>query len=291
MDEKVSFEEFLFGDGNDIVIDDMEFCTDRIIMLPKIRPHQLERAVRMSIQYCQNVDFRRRILEKINECPVLIYQLFRRGVFSFEEIKPLLINRNTILLCYYFRNQINDFGSFIHGKSKLNDIYECILNNENNIEQLIEYGFLPSSVEYCLKYDAIDHLVKFDILNKEAKWSPFEWSFKPKSLYLLSFSGFFGSIKCFKYLLMKGFDINIDVISMIICSGCLGLFHLCQSQQFLTNESVCKASEYFHIPLLVFMLENGFEINAKDLLDEFLNLKELLFIMLLLMVILVLLNI
>jgi len=51
MDQKVSFERFLFGDGNEIKINDMEFCVNRIFMLPKIRPHQLEKAVCLSIEY------------------------------------------------------------------------------------------------------------------------------------------------------------------------------------------------------------------------------------------------
>ena len=57
MEEKVSFEDFLFGEGNEIIIDDMEFCVDRIVMLTKIRPHQLEKAVRLSVEYCKSAGF------------------------------------------------------------------------------------------------------------------------------------------------------------------------------------------------------------------------------------------
>ena len=63
---------------------------------------------------------------------------------------------------------------------------------------MIEYGFVPSSIEYCLKYDAIDEFTDFNITNQEAKWNK-----KPKYLDLLSFSGYFGSIKCFKHIIMK----------------------------------------------------------------------------------------
>ena len=156
---------------------------------------------------------------------------------------------------------------------------------------MIEYGYLPSSIEYCLKYDVIDDLVVFDDLNQEARWSPFEWSDKPDYIDLLSFSGFFGSIECFKHLLMKGLEINDFVLSNIVCSGCLDLFRLCQEQQFITPNLICKASEFCHIPLLVYMFENGADINIKDNCVEFLYLIGLLFILLLKMAILVLLNI
>ena len=134
-------------------------------------------------------------------------------------------------------------------------------SNETDIDQLIEFGYLPSSIEYCLKYDVIDDLVKLNILNQEAKWSPFEWSTKTEYLDLLSFSGFFGSINCFKFLLMNGFEINDRVLSMVVCSGCLVLFHLSQGQQFFTAKAFCKACEFFQLDLLVFMIENGANIN------------------------------
>jgi len=291
MDQKISFERFLFGDGNEIVIDDIEFCVDRIVMLPKIRPHQLEKGVRLSVEYCQIADFRRKLLEKSYNCPVLIYQLYKRCVFAFGEIEPFLSHRDTFLLCYYFRKEIQDFESFIESKFKPSGIDESFFENEYYMDQLIEYGYLQSSIEYCLKYDVINDLLNIDNLNQEAKWSPFEWSFKPQYLDLLSFAGFFGSIKCFKHLLMKGFEINDNVLSMVVCGGSFDLFHLCQGCQFITPNLICKASEFFHLPLLVFMTENGADINAKTKKVKFFYLMILLFIGLLLMVILVLLNI
>jgi len=324
MEEKITFERFLFGDENEIAIDDMEFCVNRIIELPRIRPHQLEKTVRLSVEYCKIADFRRKLLDKPNKCPVLIYQLYKRSVLSFEEIKPFLNDRDAFLLSYYFRKEIQDFASFIKRKYKPGGLEETFLENENDIDQLVEYGFLPSSIEYCLKYDVIDSLLNTDDFNQKAKWSPFEWSNKPEYLDLLSFSGFFGSIKCFKNLLMKGLEIKENVLSMVVCSGCFDLFHICQGQEFLTPNLVCKASEFFHLPLLVFMIENGIDINckfkdnqtplhyaaekghlsvveylvnqkadinAKTTSVEFLYLMKFLFIELLIMVILVLLNI
>jgi len=291
MEAKISFEGFLFGEGNEIRINDIGFCVDRIVMLPKIRPHQLDKAVRLSIEYCQIADFRGKLLEKSNECHVLIYQLFKRGIFVFEEIEPFLCSRDTFLLSYYFRNEIKDFYSFIKNKSKPYGIDESFFENEHYLDQLIEYGYLQSSIEYCLKYDVIDNLAVFDNLNQEAKWSPFEWSYQPQYLSFMSFCGFFGSIKCFKHMLMKGFEINDNVLSMVVCGGCFDLYHLYKGHQLETPNHVCKASEFFHQPLLVFVIENGADINAKDTSVEFLFLIGLLFIMLLIMVILVLLYI
>jgi len=284
MEAKVSFENFLFGDGNEIAIDDIDFFIDRLIKLPRIRPHQLEKAVRLSIEFSTLVDFGRKLLEKSNECPVLIYQLYKRGIFQFGDIRQFLSNDNTFLLCYYFRKEIGDFENFIKSKDKPDDFDEStieFLENANDIDQLIEYGYHPSSIEYCLKYDVIDDIYYFDNLYKKAKRSPFEWSYNPEYLDLLSFSGFFGSIKCFKHLLMKGFEINDNVLSMVVCSGCLDLYNLCQGPQFSSNDFVFKASEFCHLSLLVFMVENGADIYAINFNVEFLYLMRLLFMYLL----------
>jgi len=55
-------------------------------------------------------------------------------------------------------------------------------------------------------------------------------------------TGFFGSIKCFKSLLMKGFEIKKNVLYMVVYSGCFDLFHLCQGQEFVSTKLLCEAS-------------------------------------------------
>jgi len=39
MEEKMAFEQFLFGDGKEVFINDMEFCVDRIIMFMQVYVH------------------------------------------------------------------------------------------------------------------------------------------------------------------------------------------------------------------------------------------------------------
>jgi len=278
MEERILFEKFVFNDEKAIFINEIEFCIDRIIFLPQIRPHKLEKAVKLSEEYCQISDFRRKMLEKSIECPFLIYRLYKKGFFKFYELDPFLMRRDSFLLCYYFRKEIDDFNSIIQCKEPPNVIDKSFLENENEIDQLIEFGFYPSSVEYCLKYDFIDDFSDLNIKNQEAKWSPFEWSKKPKYLDLLSFSGYFGSVKCFKHLLMRGFEINNQVLSMVVCSGSFDLYHLCKGPGSLSSDCLCMSSEFFHLSLLAFMIENGADINGKDNSFELNCLIKLLFI-------------
>jgi len=65
----------------------------------------------------------------------------------------------------------------------------------------------------------------------------------------------------------KGLEINENVLSMVVCGGSFDLFHLCQGQPFVTPNLVCKASQFFHLPLLVFILENGSDVNDNDKIE------------------------
>jgi len=77
---------------------------------------------------------------------------------------------------------------------------------------------------------------------------------------------------------MKGFEINDDVISMVVCSGCIDLYHICQVQNFSQTSFVCKASEFFHLPLLVLMKKHVYDVNSRDKYVEFQYFLQLLFI-------------
>ena len=72
-------------------------------------------------------------------------------------------------------------------------------------------------LKFLFKYDEFEDLESMTLKyynKKECEWSPFEWSMKPKSSDFLSFSGFFGSLKCFKVLMLSGFVIN-ELFSMM----------------------------------------------------------------------------
>jgi len=55
---------------------------------------------------------------------------------------------------------------------------------------------------------------------------------------------------------------------MVVCSGCLDLFHFCKGYRMWDIESVIMASEYCHLSILAFMIENGSDINTKDVFNK-----------------------
>lgn len=266
MENQIALENYLYGDELEITYDlsDIDYLADRIIKLPSLRPFDILKSERLCDVFCKNNDFRQKILNMINECPVLIYRLFMRGVFTFSEIEPFLHGRNSYILCFYFRKEISNFDTFIKTKIKPYFFDDSFFENETEIDFMIEHGFVDNSIEYCLKYDDIDVFRIFNISDDNmAKWSPFEWSRKPESLELLSFSGFFGSIKCFKHIIMNNFYINNQVRFSILSSGVSNLIRLNNAEIISLNGNVAIPSVFCRLSLVAYLIENGADINAK----------------------------
>ena len=53
MEDRIAFECFHFDDKKDITINDVDFLVDRILMLPKLHPHSLDKAVKLTVDFCQ----------------------------------------------------------------------------------------------------------------------------------------------------------------------------------------------------------------------------------------------
>jgi len=270
MDKYIDFENYILGESKDFTSDlfDVEYCVNKLIYLPTFRPFLVDKAVSICANYCSNRDFRKKLLKKSNLCPVLIYRLYKNGILLFNEIEPYLIDDCSIL-CFYFWKEIKNFKSFILNKGRHKHVDKSLLENENALSLHIEYGFHPSSAEFCLKYDDIDNFRDLNISEYgDAVWSPFEWSCKPKYLDFLAFSGFFGSINCFKHLLLNGYQIDDEVISMVVCSGSLDLFRLCNGENGNGNEDIFNASIFCHLSFVKFFVENGTDVNTKNVKVE-----------------------
>jgi len=267
MDECFQIENFLYSESfeKEFKPDNISFFIEKVIQLPSLRPFLLEKACRLCIDYCMGIEFRQLFLTKSTQsCPVIVYRLFRSGILVFDEIIPYLENKNSYILSFYFRDQIQDFSRFVLNKFKPGCYDESYFSNESDINGMINYGFIPSSIEYCLKYDDIEALLSKNCNKHDSlKWSPFEWSQKPKALDFLSVSGYFGSIRCFKHLMMNGFVINDVVISHIVCNGNGDLFHLCTGESCFSN-LICGPAEFNQIPLLEYMIERGYDLNYED---------------------------
>jgi len=273
MKDQIAFESMIFRekpDFNYMECDDIDFMTRIFVQYPKIRPLNYSQFVAFSLNYMSIEELRIKILEKgIDSCPSLIYRLFLKGVFAISEVEEAILLSQKKYHYLFFKKYIVDCSPFIPEfdiviDSKEEDMWKY--DEYPELQLLIDYGFLPSSIEYCLKYDDIERLKSLS--NRVSKqnvcmWNPFEWSNKPSHMDFLSFSSFFGSIQCFRFLLLMGYQLNDFVPSNAVCSGNFNIFYLCEPFK-IAKGLFHKAAEYFWVSFAKLFLEEGLLIDEKD---------------------------
>jgi len=276
-EQSIYCNEPVFGKSELVELD---FYIEKLINHPRLRPHFLDSIVDLCLFYCNSIPFREILLEKsFTICHVLIHRLYLSGVYSFNEINEYLKNKSIFIPCYYYRKEIFDFNIFIGNKTIPVGFEREKWLDESFTNLCIKFGFAPSTIEFCLKYDDIESLLRITsdstiILPDTVQWSPFEWSHCPKSLDILSFSGFFGSVRCFKFLLMKGYCIDQNTICSVIYSGQLDEFYICHNNGFDCSDYIDRAAEFCRIELFRYMIDNRTErdlTGAKYLIYRFIR--------------------
>jgi len=260
----IEFEQHVFNElkiSFNKPIKDYSFAVDCMIRLPKYRPHSLDKAVSFCLVHLKDIGFKNELIKRASlDCPILIHRLFLIGALSCDDFAEWIVQCRHFISYYYFKNEKLDFPHDLI-KSGSEEIKRYGKNfDDYEVELLIKYGFLPTSIGFCLKYDDIDNLEKLlytkgDKREDSVIWSPFEWTKMPEKRDLLSFSAYFSSIRCFKLLLYNNYRINQDVIEAVVCSGSLDLFHLCVHDNLYPGLLISKASEFSHLELIQYLVE------------------------------------
>jgi len=266
----VDFEDSIYGERvvfYDVGMIDASFCANRLVRNVTFRPFQLEKVVEICYKFSSDALFREKTInEAFLVCPVLVYRLFLMGVYTIKEIESHLNRPHKFTTCYYFRNYIRDYERYLENTELPDGFDSRDYIDFEKIDLMIQYGFVPSSIEFSMKYDDLQGLLgHFCGIHVDSKvcWSPFEWSREPKSFEYLSFCGLFGSLKCFKYLLMNGYSVNNDVLCSVVFGGSTDLLHLSMNE---SNMGICflAAAEYCRLSIMKFLLEQGVYIDEKD---------------------------
>jgi len=268
--EQITFENMIYNDNPLFEYRDIsnkDFLVSLVGLYPKLRPHYLDEYAKLVSFYLNEDSFRKDVIEKaFIACPTIFQRLYKMNVFSQDEIVYYLNIHKKKFLCLFFKDDFEiDMIEFIEDQDY--NQYKCDLE----LNKLVCFGFYPSSLEYYLKYDdfeGLKNLADHKQLGNICKWSPFEWSLKPKNFDFLSFCGFFGSIKCFKYLLLLGSMFHENCISCLICGGSLEL--LMNDFLPLTNnlDLLHIASAFNRLSHIVLLIAQGNDINSRNSYNE-----------------------
>jgi len=229
---------------------------NKIIFFIGIRPLKIEDYC-ISIAKINNFAFKNSVIEFGNrKCPKLLFELFKIGWISMDEIEREILKYPTILCQMYFYDIHKIFSQENYDYWGVSEFYEekyvCAPDDHKDYKS---FGFPRNSVQYAIKYDEIDEfknhctVTGFD-MDQELESNPFEWSEINRFLSLLAFSAHFGSIKCFKFLIMSGVEPIENDLDSVVFSGNLDIFHvyISEDEEELTR-ALPFSVNYFHFEL------------------------------------------
>ena len=191
--------------------------------------------------------------------------LYDLGCFTLEEME---IDEQY----EHFADVIPDYYSFIPPELQDSEALKCFYVTKEWVYE----GYNRLSLEYFLKYDDIDSFQQNTIQEGfnfmadayqgrfinlfstiESKSRSIMNTFQNKDYNYLELSSFYGSIKCFKFLLMNGCDISQHAFNCAFVSGEVEIVRLCIQKAFeVTNYQAQIASIYFRNELENWMHES-----------------------------------
>ena len=265
-----------------IPIDDIIFLTSEISLYLKIRSNNLKLLIEI-IEYFNNIKEIKKIFLKylkifcLKKCPILIYHLIKINIFDFKnDILPNKITEISRLVFYPFYLEYSPKKVFFSNKlyfyyKKFNYL---INNNIEKFEELINYGWAKGSIEYIIKYDEIelfkDFILKNPLISKEKIiWSPFELKKKPINLDYYSLFGIFGSLNCFKYLLINLSE-NFNFLKYdLISSGNLEMISLYKIEPSQYISSLINSNYFKYENLIEYYLQYFNNLNELNVSEVF----------------------
>ena len=237
---------------------------------------------------------------------LLIYSISIRpkqaDIFCFL-ISKLLLNfpeKRTILLDNISFNKICEDYSFANEVLKLHGFYdhdyetkkETVLSLYN--EESLGYNLIEDNIKYLQDYvnsnysEAKEIVLRVNrrcplngILKIPIQWRACPGDLKTKDINLLDYCCFFGSIKCFKFLKINGFEPGKYIQGMSISGGNLEIIHDIEQMGFSFDYCYEYSIQYHHRAINEWLLSNyKCELISLTNCIKFLNYEAFLFMLL-----------
>lgn len=203
--------------------------------------------------YIHDIDFDGigAMYEIIQKIQISYYLLYKSKHITKEKYKQCL--KNTNRSCEYLterRNRINYYKIFNHSED-LCPYYKAIFHDDVDLLQNI-----------------IEH-TNFDI-QKAIKFPIFKLYNFFSSPILLEYSAFYGSIRCFKYLLMKSNDVDYSqLLEYAVAGGNIEIIHITENMSHDLNilknvKLLYMAITFMHNELIEYIVDNyGVKIDGE----------------------------
>ena len=210
----------------------------------------------------------------------IIFQKNKRILLFLFEEKIITITKKMITTFsnYKFRK-----GNFLQFFSNEINVFDRKQNdNSEDFEEKRKIGENDSFICQLIREDKIDEFVShinqsnLNIKTFEINPSIFETNsfLVKKTVSLIEYSAFFGSIQIFNYLLLNGAELKPNLFLYAIHSNNQEIFHLLEEKKvkFISEKYLKEAIKCHHFDIENYIIENYFQkINFHDFLPKFLK--------------------
>jgi len=203
----------------------------------------------------------------------LIRVLYSEGCFTIEEILEMVVSTREYwqFLCYFIdvipEIELRISNSYVHSMlSQYIQTYKA--DNWKIYREMIEYGFPKDSIFYLIRYDRYDDLPKylstpnFDI-NQKIEYSPFQIISRIQIDSLLAFAAAWGSINCFKIILLNGGSVTSNVAICAFFGGNIEIIRLIEPDYYGNGECLSKCISSGHYEIANWFLEQNSDFSSQ----------------------------
>jgi len=257
---------------------DIPFLCYEISYFVRIRPFLLKEISNVCVEILKKLNdhdtFKQRLMFCcFNGSFCLIYQLYRQGIYRIDEIIKGIEFRPLISAAIYFARDIPDFLEYA---SRLDNYLkwasfmpELFGDNYQLLDEYIECHWKKNTIGYSLKYDDLNMFQQFQIIpgfswENEIEWSQFEPTLIPKSRSPLSVSALFSAVKVFRFALLNGAKVNIEVLKSSLHGGNYDIIHFSENLSSSISLLLFEAGKFWRNDLFDWIKEKNPEVNIYD---------------------------
>ncbi|EAY08287.1 hypothetical protein TVAG_401410 [Trichomonas vaginalis G3] len=289
MNSIIDTYNMLINDGYHQTIHQVKFITQEIVYASQAFPQNNEAYCALLVELYNNKN-ENNFLHLI---PTFLrpltnnhinYRLLRRcihaGTFTIDSLLPLFPLDNGLFTFMCFADLVkekcnsryNDIKAGIKkGESaifkEIKDSDEYEKNNFDKLTKFIESGWIPETIQYHIQQDDLEYLQNY--INEKRSEGNFDISAKLDCSSLLSrvidpiltdaslieYACFYGSVKCFKFLVESDVPLTESLVPFACSGGNLEIVHIISRKNIKMFKGANQAIMYRHTDLFKWLLE------------------------------------
>lgn len=233
-----------------------------------LRPKKVKIIAKAATDICLHFHYKPHFLHFRTRFPRLTYRLYMNGVYTDEDIKEHSKRTSLIFSLFVARKLGNEITELPYCFNEIT-VEQISANDYQLLNDIIEYSYDHTSINYALKYDDIEmfqqlasvpgfdmeHTINIDLTEIKKPTTATE---KPLIVTPLAFAAFYGSKKCFDYIALNGGSFTESVCEKAVMGGNIDIIRQCLTRcpEGFEREAFMNAIIYNRNDIADFLLTN-----------------------------------